>query len=419
MRKSLTLFGDARSYFVRQAWYRKQANALTAQRNPQPKRRLMVDVSLIAKQDARTGIQRAVRGIWVALLDRASGVELIPVVASRRHGYTAVTYFRNGQFGPPADDPKPVSTRRGDIFLGLDLSAHLLPIHSQQIALWKRRGVTINIVCYDLLPQTHPQFFTKRTRLHYARWIDWVLKTADTLFCISNDVATQISKRVTASGVELDAPVIQRLDLGGNLLASVPSVGIRPGDTALLERVRLKSAMLMVGTLEPRKAYPFALDAFEQLWSAGFDCHLVIVGKIGWKSQSLVERLRKHPRRGSVLHWIEDASDEFLDKLYESSSGLLVTSRAEGFCLPIIEAAKHGLPILSRDIPVLREHVYADQQFFDDESVSGLASAIRSFLASKGERLPRGRVPSWAECGEALLRDLGLSDDDPRYSRSD
>ena len=41
----------------------------------------------------------------------------------------------------------------------------------------------------------------------------------------------------------------------------------------------------MVGTLEPRKGYLQALDAFERLWEQGVEVNLVIVGREGWKGR--------------------------------------------------------------------------------------------------------------------------------------
>ena len=402
------VLGDTSAYFARKTWYRNQLKALSIPREDSGRRRLLVDVSLIATWDARTGIQRVVRGIWATLLRQAGEFELLPVVASRTHGYSPVAYAADGTFGRPNAITAPVETRSGDIFLGLDLSAHLLPTHAAQVEQWKAAGVTIAIVCYDLLPQTHPQFFTARTRNHFARWIDWVLRTADAIFCISDDVARQIASRLADLRIS-PLPATYRLSLGGNLLASIPSLGIRPGDAALLERLGHQSAMLMVGTIEPRKGYSVALDAFDKLWLDGADYHLVIIGKVGWKARSVLTRLRRHPQLGKRLHWIEDASDEFLDRLYQTCSGLLVTAHAEGYCLPIVEAAKHGLPVLARDIPVLREHDYANPKFFQEDGGTELAAAILSFLVDSGLQRWCRTVPAWIECGEALLRDLGLA----------
>lgn len=402
MRKIL---GDAGALVARRAWYRSQTLALTAMRHDNGRRRLLVDVSLIAKTDARTGIQRVVRGVWFSLLEYAGEIELVPVVASRHRGYSALQYSDDGSFEGAAASAEPVDVRQGDIFLGLDLSAHLLPVHTRQIEHWKALGVTIAVVCYDLLPKTHPQFFTSRTRTQFNHWIEWVLRTADMIFGISDDVLAQI-KAQTAGLQDANPPKLHKLFLGGDLLESAPSIGVRASDRALINLVKSRTAVLMVGTIEPRKGYSVALDAFEKLWANQVACHLVIVGKMGWKSRSLISRLRNHPQRGKQLHWVEGASDEVLDEMYQSCRGLLVTAHAEGYCLPVVEAARHGLPVLARDIAVLREHDYARLCFF--EADDSLPSALQAFIAHDSLESGQSNVPTWGDCGSKLLRDLGF-----------
>ena len=59
----------------------------------------------------------------------------------------------------------------------------------------------------------------------------------------------------------------------------------------------------MVGTIEPRKGHRVAIDAFEQLWNEGLDVDLVVVGKSGWESKQLIDRLQisSHSRQAAKL----------------------------------------------------------------------------------------------------------------------
>ena len=120
----------------------------------------------------------------------------------------------------------------------------------------------------------------------------------------------------------------------------------------------------MVGTIEPRKGHMQVLDAFDQLWSQGMDINLIIAGAEGWRHlrqdmrrtiPQIVARLRSHRERGRRLFWVNGPSDEYLEKIYATSSCLIAASEGEGFGLPLIEAARHKLPIIARDIPVFRE----------------------------------------------------------------
>ena len=70
---------------------------------------------------------------------------------------------------------------------------------------------------------------------------------------------------------------------------------------------------------------------------------------------TIVEKLRHHPELGKRLFWLEGISDEYLEKVYATCVCLIAASEDEGFGLPLIEAARHRIPILARDIPVFRE----------------------------------------------------------------
>ena len=132
----------------------------------------------------------------------------------------------------------------------------------------------------------------------------------------------------------------------------------------------------MVSTVEPRKGHEQVLDAFEQLWDSGFDANLVIVGKQGWHVEALINRLRTHPEVGGRLLWLEGVSDEFLGQIYSTSTCLIVASKGEGFGLPLIEAAQHGLPIIARDLPVFREVAGDHAYYFNGQQAPELARTI-------------------------------------------
>jgi glycosyltransferase involved in cell wall biosynthesis len=100
--------------------------------------------------------------------------------------------------------------------------------------------------------------------------------------------------------------------------------------------------------------------------------------------------------------------------MYASSSALLATSKGEGFGLPLIEAARHDLPIIARDIPVFREigdeHVY----YFTGDSPEQLESAITEWLARDAAgNVPRSQgMPflTWEESAQRLYAAITGSD---------
>jgi glycosyltransferase involved in cell wall biosynthesis len=164
--------------------------------------------------------------------------------------------------------------------------------------------------------------------------------------------------------------------------------------TAIFEDKR--PIMLTVGTLEPRKGYPVALDAMEQLWRDGVDVRYVIVGVRGWLVSALERRIRKHAEYGRRLFWFDDLNDHELVELYQRARCFLYPSIAEGFGLPLVEAAHFGLPIIASDIPIFRELMNDYARFFKVTSSTMLAYSIREELGASKAKI-NSPFLSWAE----------------------
>lgn len=394
------------------------------------KRQLFVDVSVIHQNDARTGIQRVVRALLLQLLQAPpAGCVVRPIFATRKQGYCYATAKFFHAFEHTAqtagDAGKPVRVQRNDIFLGLDLAAHLLPVHQAQILLWKRSGVKVHVVVYDLLPLQHPEWFNPKTTRNFKRWVNWLAIYADSAVCISQTVKMELSTWLNASfGLPMGALPASTIVLGADIEASAPSEGLPTKAEFLLARMRSTPAVLMVGTLEPRKGYDQAIAAFEQLWQQPNPAPmLVVVGRPGWKTEDLQQQLRTHPQANKRLVWLEDVSDEFLTQLYATCCGVLVASRAEGFGLPLIEAALYGKPVLARNIPVFKEFQTAGLSFFDNNTTTqGLANAIthwrRSGLVSEKDRMAPS-FPTWHLSATQLLNALDLQREQAASSKID
>ncbi len=80
-----------------------------------------------------------------------------------------------------------------------------------------------------------------------------------------------------------------------------PSKRLPSDASTLLNNLFDRESFLMVGTLEPRKGYAQVLKAFEQLWQSDIDVNLIIIGKEGWMTEKLVDRLRAHQEQNKRL----------------------------------------------------------------------------------------------------------------------
>lgn len=390
---------------VRQLWMR-QCGQEFSDRGPARKPRLLIDISMILRRDAGTGIQRVVRAVWSHLNSLADQrFDVIPVYAGRTHGYCFA----------PRDFLKcerslrrtPVGVRPGDHFLGLDLSAHFLPTCREQLSAWRANGASVHVVVYDLLPLSRPDWFERGTTAHFTAWFETLKQQADQLFCISDTVARETGSLLIDTP-PATRPKVSRMYLSGDIESSIPSRGLSTDVVRALRTARERATILMVGTVEPRKGYDRALSAFEYLWSMSDRAPtLVIIGSAGWKTAALQERIRCHAENGGRLYWLEEVSDEALAQFYTLCRGVFIASHAEGFGLPVAEAAMHRRWTLVRDLPVFREQQLPNVRYFHDDSAMPLASEI-SKLLELADRTPppEPELPSWSWCVERLVDDL-------------
>ncbi|WEF32929.1 glycosyltransferase [Pseudoduganella chitinolytica] len=396
------------------------ARCVSRAADPLQPRQLLVDVSNIVRSDLKTGIERVVRNQLLELLQLpAHGLRVEPVYLSQEGGYTHYRYARAygaallGIAAMP-DGDRPVDVQAGDAFYCADHAPRLVmdAAAAGVYANWRARGAQVNFLVHDLLPVLRPEFFPAGTDTSHGAYLDCIAAQADRLICISAAVAAELrdwlNQRIGAA-----LPALAVLHHGADLGQPPVAGATRP---PLLQQIADKPSFLMVGTIEPRKGHLQALEAFEQLWAAGLDVNLVIVGKEGWKPlpdserrtiPRTVARLKDHPELGRRLLWLDGVDDATLQQVYLASACLLFPSEGEGFGLPLIEAASHGLPLLVRDLAVFREVAGEAAYYFSGTNGAALAGAVRGWLALHTEQrhpAPHGiRWMTWQDNARELL----------------
>lgn len=401
-----------------------------------PQTTLWIDVSVLANVDSGTGIQRVVRAIASKLIEPITRaglrVELVRLehMRIRRALRLSERWFAlpHGSLG----EETIVLPQAGDSYLLLDLHTDEVSRSEPLLAALAARGVRLHAVVYDLLPISHPEWFPNDAALSFVRWAQVVAKHCSGLHAISRSTAFDIARYLVPRGS------VRWFHLGADIEASLPFADSDEGLSALRAALGATESpagtrpmVLMVSTVEPRKGHAQVLDAFEQLWCAGSDAgkglahdvmptdrlqhlrdwrdaRLVIVGHPGWCVDQLKQRLESHPERGQRLFWLQHLSDAALLDLYASADLFLMASEGEGFGLPIVEAARHGLPLLLRDLPVFREIADGHAMWFADDCA--LAEALVSaFIALRDGTAPcASAMPmlSWQQSAEALAVQL-------------
>ena len=136
---------------------------------------------------------------------------------------------------------------------------------------------------------------------------------------------------------------------------------------------------------------------------------MLFIGKIGWEVDGLIKEIRKNKMFGNRLFWLDNCSDEFLLEIYKGASGLLVSSFAEGYSLPIVESQNFGMPVFARDIPVFREIGVACTKillFIREAKPEDIARQFLIWKSSLNGRNYREKKGSKTICWKKATKDL-------------
>ncbi|MBD8481806.1 glycosyltransferase family 4 protein [Pseudomonas coleopterorum] len=377
---------------------------------PSPTRQLFVDVSEMVQRDSRTGVQRVVRSILRELIANPPiGYAVEPVYATdTEFGYRYARQYTQQFLGQTiSGEPDPIiDFSQGDIFLGLDMQHRVQPHQATFYRHLRREGIKVYFVVYDLLPVLRPEFFPEGTFADHERWLK-LAKDLDGFLCISRTVADELKAWLKEHVEDRPRPLsIEWFHIGADLENSNPTIGMPADADVVLSHIANSPSFLQVGTLEPRKGQYQTLKAFERLWAEDIDVVLVIVGKRGWNVDVLASELQMHPMAGSKLFWLDGISDEYLEKVYAASDCLIASSEGEGFGLPLIEAAQHGMPLIARKLPVFQEVAGSNAFYFEGLDVDSLANALRAWLSlfQRSEHPSSKALPwlTWAESAAQL-----------------
>ena len=360
---------------------------------PAARNRLLIDMTATHRFRGHTGVQRVVCEIARACV--ASG-EALPVYLE---GGRLYGHFKHDNL------PDAVELQSGDRLLLLDSGWGFVAEYPPLLSAAHDAGAEVVGCLYDLIPLHYPAATAPKNSAPFVPWFKDVLMCCDAIVCISHSVALDLVAYIREEHLAPRANMrIGWWPLGADFRAHSQS-----SPSPIAQRIASMQApfFMSVGTLEPRKAYSIALDAFETLWAEGCDVRYVIAGRCGWNTRALQRRIREHAEFKRKLFWLDNASDVDLAYLYPLARALIFPSFAEGFGMPLAEAAYYGTRTIASDIPVLREIGGEGHVYFDLLNSHSLATHVRAELAAK--KAPhRISFVSWQASADALagmLRD--------------
>ncbi len=371
--------------------------------------RLFIDVSQAASTSHYTGIQRCVRhtlrharallppGSVHAVQSQADGQWLgLPRMAAHPlEGLPALEL-------PPLRGP--VTWRPGDHVLLSDRFWHTAAWPALECLAASRARITL--VVYDLLSLQRPAWFPPQVGERFLRYLRTVVPRAQSIVCLSQAVRLDVLAWCRQQG--LAAPEVHVVAPGLDVWPT--EQGRPPAALPAAWRDSRRRFVLQVGTIEPRKNHALTLQAMETLWRGGCDADLLLVGQPGWLTGELCGVLQSHPR----VVWLPSCPDAELQWCYRHAAVVAYPSQAEGYGLPLAEAAALGRRVVASDTPVHREVAAARQAgpghvHFCALHAEALAAALGLALNQPGstgvagQGGAQGGVRTWSQATRELL----------------
>lgn len=355
---------------------------------------ILFDVTKIAQNDNGTGIQRTVNELYRNM--SSMGAEICPVQLVSGRWITARSF-----------ECRMKKIKYDDIEYSVNVTGRKIFLPD---ASWDNNGLlesmagdtSVCFIVYDLIPILQPMCVFDKHQKQFTEWINKVIKSASKCVCISRTVADDLMAYYEKIKPERTHPLeIHYMHLGFDM----PKVGgtVRK---EIANFVNCGTTFLIVGTVEIRKNHYLLLKSLKRVCQAYSDkkIQLLILGRDGWKNDKFKEMYANDELIKERVLWIKDAGDYEVQWAYQNCSALVYPTMAEGFGLPLVEAAHFRLPIMCSDMPIFHEIVGDNVDYFklnDEESLT--KTMLRWIKSSQHPESGNIRTYTWKECAVEVV----------------
>lgn len=229
------------------------------------------------------------------------------------------------------------------------------------------------VTIHDLIHIEHPE------RVYYPfvarNLIRSAVKRASAVIAVSEDTRRSLMRCIGNEGA--DITVIPN---------AVPAwmIGVEARDTSHPDSFGLSGEtpyfVAVLSNLKPHKGAEELLQAYASLQmrfslnGAAARCPRLLL--VGHGAQALREGARKVQQLSEGVSIIGTVKPDVLRGLYQRADAVVVASRAEGFCLPALEAQSVGTRVVCTPVPALLEFVTDRDLVARDFSSEALAEAL-------------------------------------------
>ena len=275
---------------------------------------------------------------------------------------------------PSAPRPRPARLAWEQLALPRLLRSTSVAVHhAPHYTMPERAGVPSVVTIHDLTFVEHPEWHERSKVIVFRRAIRVAARRAAALVCVSASTSDRLHERFRPAGQVFVVPhgvdhERFRTDVDAQHDASVRGeLGVR------------EPYVVFVGTIEPRKAVPVLLDAFDRVAGRRPDLSLVLVGRPGWGTQAVERSLAGLRSKHKVMR-LGYLPDGAVPAVLRGASVAAYPALEEGFGLPALEAMACGTPLVTTAGTAMAELAQNAALLVPPGDAAELAGAIEGAL---------------------------------------
>lgn len=215
---------------------------------------------------------------------------------------------------------------------------------SQYVRPFRSHVPTVSVI-HDVLFLDYPALFGWRYRTSRRLLFGWAARHSDVVVTVSEYSRERIAYHFGVDPARIDV-LPNAVDASSSHLPS----------TGASSRLDAPLRLLYVSRFETRKRQHWCVSAARALAANGRQIALTLVGNDrGDYADEVRARIAAGDAGDASVTILSDIGQDTLDALYAEADLFLFPSECEGFGIPVIEAAAHGLPCVVSANTALRE----------------------------------------------------------------
>lgn len=283
------------------------------------------------------------------------------------------------------------------------------------VALRRRTGVRIVQLIHDVFAVDHPEWAHPGFVREIVGQLKRLAPNVDRWITNSRFVSATLAGYLRENAVPERS--ITAIPMGWDTFERSTMTEEETGK--ILDRYRVTRApyLLHVGTVAPRKNLIGLFDALCHLRQKHGSRvpHCVLVGRDGWHSDEIHERLRATKNEGGTVQWFNAVSDQELPAFYRRACFTVVPSHAEGWGLPVQESLAHRVPCVASGVGGIPEAGQEFVMYFDPTQPTALSAALEPWIVDRTSlvrarlqlsRLDMRRLPTWNTAAQSVVDEL-------------